>query len=208
MRPYARIKVPITSGVPKFIPPGVRLTPYFPGTPQRILAGGVLIGISMNGYVLFNRDVIKMNWGAINYTPIVQAGLYVRGIARKSIKHRPFRTYRYWRPRQGPGPPRSRSSKRPFKLIYSVPDFTGTRVYVGMVGFGPKYFFGGQPVPGIHEHGAVIRVRRKDRAGVSRKVKYVYPKRAFMGPALDKAMRKIPWFWRNSMYRYKGRNKF
>ena len=157
----------------------------------------------------FDRSIIRTNWRAINEGPLKKAGLLVRRIARGSIRHvgGPS-SKRRARPSRPGTPPRSRKSSRPFKLIYSVPDKFGTSVVVGMMGFGGK-----DPIPGLHELGGRVRrrvfantnpFRHGNRINRRQKTKLVtrtvrYPVRAFMRPALQRALPKLPMLWRTSM---------
>jgi hypothetical protein len=94
-------------------------------------------------------------------------------------------------------------------MIYSVPQFFGTRVVVGMVGFG-----GPNPAPGLQEHGGFARRkvfvkgrRRLKKGGLGgiqykRVVKGVrIPRRPFMVPALRKGVPRLPLMWRDSLNR-------
>jgi len=112
----------------------------------------------------FDRSIIRTNWKAINRNPLQKAGNIVRSNARQSIRRAKKRTKtgKPTKPRAAPNPPRSLANEGqspPFKMIYSKPLHFGTSVIVGMVGFKP----GGQPTPGLHEHGGrVLRNVRKD----------------------------------------------
>lgn len=169
----------------------------------------------------FGREIIRYNWNSINRGPLTRAGNYVRMLARQSIRRqttRPFKSSPKGRP------PYSHVAARtpPFKMIYSVPINFGTGVIVGMVGFNAA-----DPVPGLHEHGMSARRRiavfklRQTRAGqypkgrrqlnrFGQRIIYKqkpqevsimarYPKRPFMGPALDRAWPKLPPMWANSI---------
>jgi hypothetical protein len=156
----------------------------------------------------FDRSVIRRNWKNINRGPLQKAGNIVRMNARQSIRRRKNRNLH-----SSPGQPpfsHREGSVPPFKMIYSVPDMAGTAVTIGMVWFGSW-----PPVPGLHELGGTATRTVKDQVigfrGGSKHIpiwsfqkrKVRYPKRPFMGPALDKAFRegKIPSLWRYSVSR-------
>lgn len=159
----------------------------------------------------FDRNVIRKRWGKINEGPLKRAGLHIRRIARNSIKRR----NPGGRPSPEGQPPRSRwpGSTPPFKMIFSVPNFFGTSVTVGMVGFKTSK----NPVPGLHEHGGTIplMVRQRKEQERSRKGRNLrqeftgprvrrmvrFPKRSFMHPALMRARARLPHFWKNSIRR-------
>jgi hypothetical protein len=162
------------------------------------------------GFASFDRSIIKRNWNAINRGPMQKAGNLVRMIARRSIKRRKDKSLH-----SPPGtPPFSHVSGKtpPFKMIFSVPSRSGSRVTIGMVGFG-----GPQPPPETQEYGRSVRrtffpfrpgtprskvtgrflKRRRTKVSGSFQVQA----RPFMRPALAKAISsgKLPTFWRNSL---------
>jgi len=163
--------------------------------------------------VFFDRSIIRTNWSAINRNPMQRAGVLIRTIARRSIRHVTRRTT----PPLPPGqPPRSRAPGRPFKMIFSVPKNAGTGVVVGMVGFDSR------GVPGRQEHGGAFPVEqpmfgfrmvrsrygghfRARRLLGRRRVIGRFPSRPFMQPALRRASTQIPGFWRNAFTRVGGR---
>jgi len=164
--------------------------------------------------VFFDRSIIRRNWRNINEGPLKKAGLLVRKIARNSIR-RVNNPNRY----SPPGtPPYSHANRTitgrrvtspPFKQIYSVPNYAGTNVTVGMVWYGSQ-----PPIPGLHELGGyarrgVFRVvgTRTLKSGlqggpITKRVFTTvrYPARPFMRPALAKALPTLPLLWRNSLY--------
>lgn len=170
--------------------------------------------------VQFNQFIIKKNWSRINQTPITRAGLLVRRIMRGSIRH-----VSHQRPSPPGRPPRSRAKGRQFKMIYSVPNPSYTRVIIGHRGFGAR-----QTPMEIHEFGqrakrqVFIQQRRatsdkqrrtarklfkagkirsnrrkQQRQVVKRTVQY--PKRPFAEPALLRAKSRIPRMWKDSIRR-------
>jgi hypothetical protein len=164
------------------------------------------------GMVMFDRSVIRRNWSNTVRTPVTRAGLLVRKIARNSIRRA---TGKRAKPSPPGRPPKSRvkGGNPPFKLIFSVPNSSGTEATIGMIGFGKS---GGEmPPPGIQEHGATV-VRRyivpgsqkRNRRGRFergplqrvRKTVKVAP-RPFMAPALDKATPQLPSLFRGAFDR-------
>lgn len=160
----------------------------------------------------FDRSIIKTRWPRFNRDPLLKAGNLVMTIARGSIKRR---KNKYGKPSPAGTPPRSRQpgNTPPFKQIFSVPFRLGTSVIVGMVGYG-----GSPPVPGLHEHGGqaqrfIYRWRKQERSKRSgrylkKRTSYKremvkYPQRAFMQPALLRAMTlgRLPRFWQASISR-------
>ena len=173
--------------------------------------------------VLFDRNVIRRNWKAINFTPLQRASAYVRIDARQSIKRRKGRKRKDGTVNRKPSPafsaPRSwqSGSPPPFKMIYNLPwgqwkfaNDLATSWVVGMVGFGGP----GPAVPGLHEHGGtarrtVWRDEKRKRKSTRREVKtrrpykitVRYPPRPFMLPALFRQRKKMPQLWKNSLKR-------
>ncbi len=153
--------------------------------------------------VFFDRSVIRTNWGKINNGPAKKAGLYIKKLARQSIKRgRPTKTLQR-RPSRPGKPPKSwkKGATPPFKMIYSLPQ-GNAQVVVGMVGFGGT----SDPVPGLHEHSGKARrkvyPRSKNSVGGKRlriNVTARYPKRPFMLPALKKGAPKLPLMWKGSL---------
>lgn len=158
----------------------------------------------------FDRSIIRTRWPKFNSDPLQKAGNLIMRIARGSIKRR--KDLR-GKPSPAGQPPRSRQPGHtpPFKQIFSVPFRLGTSVIVGMVGYG-----GTPPVPGLHEHGGVAQrfvyrrqpQRRSKRTGqyLKKRISYKkemvkYPQRAFMEPALLRAISlgRIPYFWQASI---------
>lgn len=178
-----------------------------------------MIGVKFKPKIFyFGREVIRSNWNTMNKGPLTKSGNIVRRIARQSIRRRKRFISRGGRliPNASPPgtPPFSHVAGRtpPFKMIYSLPIHLGTGVIVGMVGFNPS-----DPVPGLHEHGlpatrriARYKRRRFDKQGrriIYRRppkldvIRAHYPKRPFMGPALDKAKSQLPTLWLNSLHK-------
>lgn len=171
-------------------------------------------------YFTFDRSIIKRNWRNINEGPLKKAGLLVRRIARNSIRRRA-----YGNPSAPGTPPHSHVPGKtpPFKMIYSVPDYFGASVVIGMVGFNKP----GVPAPGVQEHGLTVTrtvdtsyqkrpkkrgpkkrltaqqiqaIRKKKiKAGVIIKQRINLKERPFMAPALKKAAPTLPAMWRNSV---------
>lgn len=174
-------------------------------------------------YFVFDRGIIKRNWRQINEGPLKKAGLLIRKIARNSIRRR-----RYGSASPAGTPPYSHAPGKspPFKQIYSVPNYMGAEVVIGMVGYGSR----GQvspPVPGIQEHGLRARrwldtqfgkrkkrnrnqpkltaaqgkaIRRKMiQKGIIVRRSVKYKPRPFMDPALRKAQPRLPAMWRGSV---------
>lgn len=115
---------------------------------------GLNIGLHIHPrlkFLIFDRGVIKRNWNAINRTPLQRAANLIRIIARGSIKRR---SNRYGKPSPAGTPPYSRQPGKtpPFKMIFNTPDLSGTRQFIGMVGFF-KNRFSELPPPGLHELG-------------------------------------------------------
>lgn len=173
--------------------------------------------IFFRGLVTFDPSVIRINWKRINQNPLTRAGMWVRAIARRSIRETKKSRSMPGQPphsHQGRGGKRSArgGENRPFKMIYSVPNMTYTSVMVGMVGFRAS-----RPVPGVHEHGLSITqevrttkaraqrrivVHSKTRRGHDKyRTRYLarrpvqYPERPFMYPALKKAAPSFPSMW-------------
>lgn len=163
------------------------------------------------GMVMFDRDVIRRNWSNVVRTPITRAGLLLRKIMRNSIR----RVGPNAKPAAAGQPPKSRQngSDPPFKMIFSVPNSSGTEATIGMIGFGKS---GGEmPAPGIQEHGATV-VRRvpvkeemkRDRRGkfLKQKIRRVkkrvkIPPHPFAAPALAKAQPMMPALFRGAFDR-------
>lgn len=171
-----------------------------------------------------NTNLFKQNWGRINKTPIVRAGLLIRKIMRGSIRQvKPTS-----RPSRAGTPPRSRDVRKRFKWIMSWPyDSVGTgqpdAAVIGHVTFKNKG--GRHSVQSIHEWGRRVPRRvfaKRGRKAFTRKQaraarkKYLsgqlqpvstgssirmvkYPPRPFAFPALKKAQGKLAAFWRNSI---------
>lgn len=159
----------------------------------------------------FDRSVIHTNWNRINRTPLLRAGLLVQKISRNSIRRRKNRN------KASPKglPPFSHAEGRtpPFKMIYTIPQYGQTRVFVGMIGFGGS----ANPVPGLHEHGGnasrsvfgtvgrriIKRNFSTPRQGglVTKRVRKIvhYPERQFMEPAMIRAIPRMPAYWKNSL---------
>lgn len=152
----------------------------------------------------FDRSIIRTNWKRINRGPIQKAGLIVALNARQSIR----KVGKKGKPSKAGRPPHHRGTKSggtpEFHQIFSIPTFGGASAIIGMVGFG------GEPVPGLMEHGGMARRRvfevnyRKKgyhkNFKMKPKMKTVrYPQRKFMQPALEKTKRRLPELWRNSI---------
>lgn len=186
--------------------PSLPRLPSIPGIKQ--------LGVSMpaivyprTGVVMFDRSVIRTNWNAIVRSPIQRHANYIRILARRSIRRRPFGVA------SAPGtPPHSHWAGRtpPFKQIFNIP-YGRTGQIVGMVGYG------GRPaVPGLHEYGGFARrtfanpsrITQFQPRGpngqflpwpahipthVTRTVRY--PRRPFMWPAFREARRQLPRIW-------------
>ena len=158
------------------------------------------------GMATFDRSIIRRNWSNTVSTPITRAGNLTKTIARRSIR-------RGGKPSPPGQPPKSqeKGSTPPFKMIFSVPNSTGTSTVVGMVGFGKST----DPAPGLQEKGGSV-VRRvpirgdrlRDRRGKFLKVKTRFERRRvnlaprpFMAPALEKAKPMIPQLFRGAYNR-------
>lgn len=165
------------------------------------------------GIQLLDRKVIKTRWSRINRDPMQRAGNKVRMIARGSIRRRSSSKPKAKRkPSPAGEPPRSWTQGKtpPFKMIFNLPHGRmGVGQIIGMVGFGGT----GMPVPGIQEHGGLVRRRvfvkgpqRRTKKGQFGRRKNIpvtktvrYPKRPFMEPALMKAKSQLPRFWEGSV---------
>jgi hypothetical protein len=97
----------------------------------------------------FGRQVVKSNWRKLALHPLSRFGIIVMRNARQSIGR--LTKKKTTPPRPAGRPPRMRSPKGEFKLIFSVPQDMSS-VIIGMVGFGAA-----TPVPGLHEHGGTAR---------------------------------------------------
>jgi len=176
-----------------------------------------IINFRYRNHVVFNRNILKVNWEKINETPLKRAGLLVRRIERQSIRRD---TTRSQRPSKPGRPPKSRAPGHPFRMIFSVPGKTD--VIIGHMGFGR----GRQTPMEIHEFGQMVtiseivrpnrrrildpverarvramylsgRLRHKPVRRVTRTIKM--PERKFAEPALNKAALRLPQLWQNSV---------
>lgn len=168
----------------------------------------------------FDRKIIKTNWKKINRNPLQKGGMLVRTISRGMIKRAKYRTKTGKATKVNPAgqPFKSRAPGAPMKLIFTVPSGIASQI-VGIVGFGNAV--GGQPIPGLHEHGGTVgnklvlerteefkhKSTRKTHGKFAAKVvktklvrkTVTYPARPVMRPALRKAIPKLPELWENSI---------
>lgn len=171
--------------------------------------GGSMFQPRMRGMATFDRSIIRSNWSKIIRSPMQKSGMLVRTIARRSIRRRKNKDLH-----SAPGqPPFSHVTGKtpPFKMIFSVPSRSGSRVVIGMVGFGSS-----KPAPETQEYGRTVqgtffpwsKTQRRSKKGrflKRRRTKitgtFRVPSRPFMRPALAKAVQsgQLPTFWRNAL---------
>lgn len=145
-----------------------------------------------------DRRTMKSRWKRFNKNPIKKAGNYVRVIARNSIRRGRLNRAGKRVPSRAPRPPKSwvPGKNPPFKRILSVPNIWGTQAIVGMQKLQGAP---GSPVPGRHEHGGTGTAIVPIGKGRTRKVRARYRKRAFMEPAKQRALPKLPSFWKDAL---------
>lgn len=172
----------------------------------------------------FGRQVIRSNWKKLATHPLSRIGNIIKSNARSKIGRLTKKATTP--PRPAGSPPRMRSPKKEFKLIFSIPQDLSS-VIVGMVGFG-----GSTPIPGLQEHGGTVqrtvsvlggskhkhtrktsgkyakRLQTKKFRTVGGRVTATpirkramvkLPPRPFMAPAFERAKPKIPPIWKGSL---------
>jgi len=118
----------------------------------------------------------------------MRAGGLVRTIARRSIRRRKGSAPR------GQPPHAHARGNRGMKLIYFAWDPQTESVPIGPIPFGQRH------AREIQEGGLVDVIRRRRRGTVERRRLRLAP-HPVMGPALEKAIPRIPRYWRNAIGR-------
>ena len=167
----------------------------------------------------FSKGISKKSWKTVNKRPLQHAGLLVRKIMRGSIRR--VANQKPSKPGKPPHAhrPKDYRGKADFKRIFSVPAPWGTAEIIGHEGLGQQ-----QTPMEIQEFGQLVKVttykqRRKaktERQAEAARRLYLrgrikskprqkqthtirMPERKFAYPALEKAAKKLPAMWANSI---------
>ena len=135
----------------------------------------------------FDRAEVIREVGKLNAKALSKAGAFVSRRAKTSMRRR-----------KGPSPagkPPSTHSKDKIATLRNIL-FAYDRANMSVV-IGPVLLNGRQgSIPGLHEFGGTIYVRRPGKRGRPSKVEPVrYPARPFMAPALAAEAPKFPSLW-------------
>lgn len=146
-----------------------------------------MITMNMKSFFLDRRRVMRYASRAKRREGMRAGGL-IRAIARRSLRKRK----RYSRP----GEPPSSHHGLLKRLLYFAWDPSTESIVIGPQPI--ARIMGGQ-VPGVLEHGGVLHHRRRRRGGKIRRYTAHYEPRPYMAPAIEKAIPRIPRYWRNAI---------